>query len=261
MERIRARAAAASAPCSSSRRRSCRRPRARCGGCWTLSATRTARPPLPRGHRDQACGARRRRRQPARPDRAVHAGRPGRRAGRPARAAAADALARGRDRRRLVARRPARLPAGAVRVLGERLRLAARGGAPERARAVPDRDRRARHPLPARSLAAAGCPAAGPHPRLAGLGRRVPEGDRAADRPGAMPADAFHVVCPSLPGYGFSDKPARPGWGTARIAARVGGADGPARLRALRRAGRRLGRHGHDAAGRASTPSTSPAST
>ena len=32
-------------------------------------------------------------------------------------------------------------------------------------------------------------------------------------------ADAFHVVCPSLPGYGFSDKPARPGWGLERIAA------------------------------------------
>jgi pimeloyl-ACP methyl ester carboxylesterase len=35
---------------------------------------------------------------------------------------------------------------------------------------------------------------------------------------GADPADAFHVVCPSLPGYGFSDKPARPGWGVERIA-------------------------------------------
>jgi pimeloyl-ACP methyl ester carboxylesterase len=31
--------------------------------------------------------------------------------------------------------------------------------------------------------------------------------------------DAFHVVCPSLPGYGFSDKPRTPGWGTGRIAA------------------------------------------
>jgi pimeloyl-ACP methyl ester carboxylesterase len=30
--------------------------------------------------------------------------------------------------------------------------------------------------------------------------------------------DAFHVVCPSLPGYGFSDKPAEPGWGVQRIA-------------------------------------------
>ncbi|WP_406149011.1 epoxide hydrolase family protein [Streptomyces sp. NBC_01012] len=33
------------------------------------------------------------------------------------------------------------------------------------------------------------------------------------------PADAFHVVCPSLPGYGFSDKPASPGWTAERIAA------------------------------------------
>jgi pimeloyl-ACP methyl ester carboxylesterase len=31
---------------------------------------------------------------------------------------------------------------------------------------------------------------------------------------GGDPADAFHVVCPSLPGYGFSGKPSRPGWGT-----------------------------------------------
>jgi pimeloyl-ACP methyl ester carboxylesterase len=30
---------------------------------------------------------------------------------------------------------------------------------------------------------------------------------------------AFHVVAPSLPGYGFSDKPAHPGWGTRTIAA------------------------------------------
>jgi pimeloyl-ACP methyl ester carboxylesterase len=36
---------------------------------------------------------------------------------------------------------------------------------------------------------------------------------------GADAADAFHVVCPSLPGYGFSDKPTRPGWGVDRIAA------------------------------------------
>jgi len=35
---------------------------------------------------------------------------------------------------------------------------------------------------------------------------------------GGDPSDAFDVVCPSLPGYGFSDKPARAGWGTPRIA-------------------------------------------
>jgi epoxide hydrolase len=31
-------------------------------------------------------------------------------------------------------------------------------------------------------------------------------------------SDAFHVVLPSLPGYGFSDKPKTPGWGVERIA-------------------------------------------
>jgi pimeloyl-ACP methyl ester carboxylesterase len=36
---------------------------------------------------------------------------------------------------------------------------------------------------------------------------------------GGDAADAFHLVCPSLPGYGFSDKPTRPGWGVERIAA------------------------------------------
>jgi epoxide hydrolase len=36
---------------------------------------------------------------------------------------------------------------------------------------------------------------------------------------GGDPADAFHVVCPSLPGYGFSDRPDRPGWGVERLAA------------------------------------------
>jgi pimeloyl-ACP methyl ester carboxylesterase len=35
---------------------------------------------------------------------------------------------------------------------------------------------------------------------------------------GGDPADAFTVVCPSLPGYGFSDKPRGPGWGVERIA-------------------------------------------
>ena len=35
---------------------------------------------------------------------------------------------------------------------------------------------------------------------------------------GGQAADAFHVVCPSLPGYGFSDKPAATGWGVERIA-------------------------------------------
>ena len=35
---------------------------------------------------------------------------------------------------------------------------------------------------------------------------------------GGTDADAFHVVCPSLPGYGFSGKPATTGWSVERIA-------------------------------------------
>jgi pimeloyl-ACP methyl ester carboxylesterase len=35
---------------------------------------------------------------------------------------------------------------------------------------------------------------------------------------GGEPADAFHVVCPSLPGYGYSDKPAQTGWGVEKTA-------------------------------------------
>ncbi|MGX1851715.1 epoxide hydrolase family protein [Streptomyces sp. NPDC055299] len=36
---------------------------------------------------------------------------------------------------------------------------------------------------------------------------------------GGHAADAFHVVCPSLPGYGFSQRPTEPGWNVERIAA------------------------------------------
>ena len=35
---------------------------------------------------------------------------------------------------------------------------------------------------------------------------------------GGSASDAFHLVIPSLPGYGFSGKPAAPGWNPARIA-------------------------------------------
>jgi pimeloyl-ACP methyl ester carboxylesterase len=37
-------------------------------------------------------------------------------------------------------------------------------------------------------------------------------------RHGGDPSDAFHVVAPSLPGYGWSDKPEHAGWGIDRIA-------------------------------------------
>jgi epoxide hydrolase len=35
---------------------------------------------------------------------------------------------------------------------------------------------------------------------------------------GGDAADAFHVICPSLPGFGFSGKPVETGWGIERIA-------------------------------------------
>ncbi|CAM03355.1 pimeloyl-ACP methyl ester carboxylesterase [Saccharopolyspora erythraea NRRL 2338] len=42
--------------------------------------------------------------------------------------------------------------------------------------------------------------------------------DELAD-PESADAPAFHVVVPSLPGFGYSDKPATTGWGTEKIAA------------------------------------------
>lgn len=38
-------------------------------------------------------------------------------------------------------------------------------------------------------------------------------------RYGGRAEDAFHVVCPALPGYGFSGKPAETGWGIEKVAA------------------------------------------
>ena len=35
---------------------------------------------------------------------------------------------------------------------------------------------------------------------------------------GGTPQDAFHVVLPSMPGYGYSGKPTTPGWGPERMA-------------------------------------------
>ncbi|HBD12832.1 MAG TPA: epoxide hydrolase, partial [Porticoccaceae bacterium] len=35
---------------------------------------------------------------------------------------------------------------------------------------------------------------------------------------GGNAEDAFHVVCPTLPGYGFSGKPTAPGWSVEKIA-------------------------------------------
>ena len=73
---------------------------------------------------------------------------------------------------------------GAGRVLGARVRLAPLRVRAERLPAVPDHDRRARHPLPPRPVPEPRRDAPAPHPRLAELGRRLPGADRPAHRPG-----------------------------------------------------------------------------
>jgi len=55
---------------------------------------------------------------------------------------------------------------------------------------------------------------------------------------GGKASDAFHVVVPNMPGYGFSGSPRRPGWDPARIGAGVGGADEAPRLQPIRGARR-----------------------
>ncbi len=53
--------------------------------------------------------------------------------------------------------------------------------------------------------------------------------------------DAFHIVIPSLPGYGFSAKPTAPRLESGQHRPRLGDADAAPRLRKIRCAGRRLG--------------------
>ena len=58
---------------------------------------------------------------------------------------------------------------------------------------------------------------------------------------GASAADAFHVVIPSMPGYGFSGKPTSTGWGPERMGRAWAELMDAPRLHPLRRPGRRLG--------------------
>ena len=73
---------------------------------------------------------------------------------------------------------------------------------------------------------------------------------------GGSAADAFDVVFPSMPGYGFSGKPDKAGWDPARIGARLGRADEAPGIHEVRRSGRRLGRDRHGCDG-----STGPSGT
>ena len=102
-------------------------------------------------------------------------------------------------------------------LLGDRARLAEGRGKAERPPAVQDRDRRARHPLHPRQVAPRGRAAADHHARLARLGDRAPRNRRPTDPTshGGNAEDAFHLVLPSLPGYGLSDQPDELGWDPA----------------------------------------------
>ena len=133
-------------------------------------------------------------------------------------------------------------------LLGERVRLPARRAAAERAAAVHDRDRRPRHPLRPRALAARGCAAADRHPRLARLGDRAARYRRAADRPDRPWRNGRGCVPPRDPVAAWLRLLGRAG--RARLVHRphcagVGGADAPPRLRPLRRPGRRPGSSRH----------------
>ena len=70
---------------------------------------------------------------------------------------------------------------------------------------------------------------------------------------GASASDAFHLVIPSMPGYGFSGKPTATGWEPGPHRPCLGDADEAPRIPALRVAGRRLGRGGHERDGAAGT--------
>ena len=68
---------------------------------------------------------------------------------------------------------------------------------------------------------------------------------------GASASDAFHLVIPSLPGYGFSGKPTTTGWDPIRIARTWAVLMQPPRIHALCGARRRLGKCRHGAIGSA----------
>ena len=67
---------------------------------------------------------------------------------------------------------------------------------------------------------------------------------------GGTAADAFHVVIPSIPGYGFSGKPRVTGWDTARTARAWSRTDAASGLYALRRARERPRFRSYDVDGR-----------
>ena len=111
---------------------------------------------------------------------------------------------------------------GARALLGYGVRLAQGRGETEQPPPVHDGDRRTPDPLHSRQVAARGRIAPDHDARLARLDRRVarrPSG-RSPDPTahGGRAEDAFDVVLPSIPGYGFSAEPTEVGWNSGRVA-------------------------------------------
>ncbi len=161
-------------------------------------------------------------------------------------------MARARDRRGLVSGCPARLHPRHLRLLANELRLETVRDAAQRDPAVPHNDRRPRDPLPARALPTRRRVTSVADARLAGIRRRVHEGDRSARGSGPPRRRPLRCVRRRLPltsrvRVQRSARRARVGDGPDRR--RVGGTDGSARLLPLRGAWRGLGRERDDAAG------------
>ena len=107
------------------------------------------------------------------------------------------------------------------RLLAGLVRLAALRGARKLVPAIPHTARRGWYPLHPCAVLASQRLADRLDPRMARIVRRVLGGHRPAQRSNAFwgrAEDAFHVVVPSLPGFGFSDKPTETGWDVTRIA-------------------------------------------
>ena len=155
------------------------------------------------------------------------------------------AMARQGNGRRSVAGRAAGRAAGARSLLGRRLRLAQGRSEAERPAAVHDEHRRGGHPLHPRPFASSRMrlPLIVTHGWPGSVIEQLkiigPLTDPTAH--GGSAEDAFDVVIPSLPGYGFSGKPTGTGLGPRPHRASLGGADEAPRVHPLRRPGRRLG--------------------
>src|SRR4029453_10406038 len=169
--------------------------------------------------------------------------RPRVRPGRPARAAGPHALARRAARRRMALRRPPRRCPRACRLLAHGLRLARTRGQAERLpQFTTTIDGQQVHFLHVRSPEPDAlpliCTHGWPMSVFEYLDLAGPLSDPRAH--GGDPADAFHVVIPSVPGIAFSGPTTEPGWATR------GAASGWVELMA-RLGYERYGAHGNDA--------------